>query len=186
MATKYSYNKNAFNTIQTEEDAYWLGFLLADGYIGGGNKPFLQIKLGSVDKEHLIKFLKYLQYDNFDVIKETTGGAYSHDNICYVIKISCKQLSDNLKQYGLSGAKSGKEIPYIFDDPVLEKHYIRGIIDGDGWIRTTQTGMGVCGSYETMAYIKDYIQRNIIDVSSNNITTHGKIYKFELTSKIKT
>ena len=38
---KYNYNKNAFNEIVTEEDAYWLGFLLADGYIGGGSKPFV-------------------------------------------------------------------------------------------------------------------------------------------------
>lgn len=37
-----------------------------------------------------------------------------------------------------------------------------------------------------MEYIKNYIQENIMDVSTNNITTHGSIYKFELTSKIKT
>lgn len=183
---KYNYNKNAFNRIETEEDAYWLGFLLADGYVSGGIKPFIQLKLGAKDLEHLKKFVKYLKYDSFNVIKETTGGAYSKNNKCYVVKISCKQLSENLKQYGLHGAKSGKEIPYILKNKELEKHYIRGIIDGDGWIRSTQTGFGVCGSYSVMEYIKNYIQENIMDVSTNNITTHGSIYKFELTSKIKT
>ena len=83
--------------------------------------------------------------------KQTTGGAYTKDNICFVIKISCKQISDNLKKYGLSGAKSKIEIPYKLNDINLEKHYIRGIIDGDGWIRNTQSGFGVCGSYDTLS-----------------------------------
>ena len=87
---KYKYNKNAFNQITTEKDAYWLGFLLADGYVGGDSKPFLQIKLGEIDKNHLIKFLDYMKYSSYEIIKSTTGGAYSKDNICYVIKISCK------------------------------------------------------------------------------------------------
>jgi hypothetical protein len=183
---KYSYNKNAFNKILTEQDAYWLGFLLADGYISDGKKPFVQLKLGAKDYQHLKKFCDYLQYDNYDVIKEVYGGSYTKDNLCYVVKISCKQLSENLKQYGLYGAKSQKEKPYLLNNIELEKHYIRGIIDGDGWIRSTQAGFGVCGSYETMEYIKNYIHSNIVNVSNNNITKHETIYKFELTSSVKT
>ena len=183
---RYNYNKNAFNKIQTEEDAYWLGFILADGYIGGGKKPFFQIKLGAKDKNHLIKFIKYMGYDTEDVIKETTEMSYTKDNLCYVIKISCKQISENLEKYCLHGAKSEKEIPYMLNNIDLEKHYIRGIIDGDGWIRTTQDGFGICGSYETLEYIKNFINKNIVNVENNNITSHGTIYKFELTSKIKT
>lgn len=38
---QYTYNKNAFNIIETEEDAYWLGFILADGYVSNGTKPYL-------------------------------------------------------------------------------------------------------------------------------------------------
>lgn len=52
----YVYNKNAFATIETEEDAYWLGFILADGYVSGPDKPaYLQIKLGIKDYAHLQK-----------------------------------------------------------------------------------------------------------------------------------
>lgn len=28
-----NFNRNAFDKIETEADAYWLGFILADGYI---------------------------------------------------------------------------------------------------------------------------------------------------------
>ena len=30
---KYFHNENFFETIDTEEKAYWLGFMFADGYI---------------------------------------------------------------------------------------------------------------------------------------------------------
>ena len=183
---KYTYNKNAFDIIETEEDAYWLGFILADGYVSNGSKPYLQIKLGEKDKNHLLKFIKYLGYTTDAVIKETTGGAYSRNNICYVVKISCRSISNNLQKYGLNGAKSQKEIPFILPTIELQKAYIRGIIDGDGWIRENQDGWGVCGSLETMTYIKTFIQNNITDVSNNSITAYSNIYKFEMTSKYKT
>lgn len=77
-------------------------------------------------------------------------------------------------------------MPYLLNNPELERHYIRGIIDGDGWIRETQSGFGVCGSYEVVSYIKDYINKYIVNTEANNITEHKTIYKFELTSKIKT
>lgn len=185
---RYTYNKNAFATIQTEAEAYWLGFLLADGYVSDSNcaKPFIQIKLAQKDKDHLVKFAQFLNYNSLDVIKNITGGAYTRDNPCCVIKISCRQMSQNLDKYGLHGAKSGAEIPYILNNVELEKHYIRGIIDGDGWIRETQTGWGVCGSYETLQYIKNYIQNNITDISDININPHGNIFKLEMKSLEKT
>ena len=183
---QYTYNKNAFNIIETEEDAYWLGFILADGYVSNGTKPYLQIKLSSIDRQHLIKFIQYLKYETTDIIKNVTGGAYTKDNPCCVVKISCRSISNNLEKYGLNGAKSGKEIPYILPTIKLQTAYIRGIIDGDGWIRKNQQGWGVCGSLKTLQYIKDFIQDNIIDVSNNSITAYSNIYKFEMTSKEKT
>lgn len=186
--SKYIYNYNAFNKIKTEEDAYWLGFILADGYVSNANlaKPYLQIKLSSKDRPHLVKFITYLGYQTEDVIKNVTGGSYTKDNPCNVVKISNKQINKNLEQYGLSGAKSGHEIPYKCDTIELEKAYIRGIIDGDGYIRSTQEGFGIVGSYDTLLYIKAFIQNNIVDVSNNNIVKHGTIYKFALSNKEKT
>lgn len=136
---KYIYNYNAFNSIDTEEDAYWLGFILADGYVSNASmsKPYLQIKLGHVDREHLVKFIKYMGYTTEEIIKDCVGGAYTKDNLCHVVKISNRQISTNLNQYGLSGAKSGKEKPYKCKTIALEKAYIRGIFDGDGFIRST-------------------------------------------------
>ena len=64
---KYYYNKDFFNKIDTEEKAYWLGFLYADGCIVTRSKckkvtPMsLELVLSSIDINHLYKFLNSLE-----------------------------------------------------------------------------------------------------------------------------
>ena len=63
--SKYTYNENYFKIIDSEEKAYWLGFLYADGCITRfyRNEKLksmsLELTLQSNDIEHLKKFLKF-------------------------------------------------------------------------------------------------------------------------------
>ena len=53
------FDNTVFDTIDTEEKAYWLGFMYADGYVqNNGNSVELSLK-GS-DVEHLEKFRVFL------------------------------------------------------------------------------------------------------------------------------
>ena len=60
--SKYNYNKDYFESINSSEKAYWLGFLYADGCITRFYKNeklksmSLELTLCKEDKEHLIKF----------------------------------------------------------------------------------------------------------------------------------
>ena len=47
-----NYNRHIFDNIDNEEKAYWLGFIVADGYLNL-DKHMLRIKLGNKDKQHL-------------------------------------------------------------------------------------------------------------------------------------
>lgn len=187
---KYSNNRNAFSAINTEEDAYWLGFITADGYINETNK-WLNIGLGEVDLEHLKKFLRYMQFTEEEIpqiIKQQFGGAYTRDNIVYTITICGKQLVENLKQYGLFQCKSGKEKPYICATPELEIAYIRGLIDGDGYIRSSQYGLGLVGSQEILQYVRRFLaeQLNWQEYENKYIYPHGTIFKFAIGGKNNT
>jgi hypothetical protein len=51
---KHNYNSSIFELIDSEEKAYWLGFLFADGYISK-NKQTLEVGLSEIDKSHLEK-----------------------------------------------------------------------------------------------------------------------------------
>ena len=182
---KYNNNQNAFDKIRTEEDAYWLGFITADGYVNETNN-WLQIGVGEIDLLHLKKFLKYLDFQENEmdeIIKRRTGGAYTKDNIVYSITICGKQLVNNLKQYNLFQGKSGKEIPYKCATPELEKAYIRGMLDGDGYIRSTEFGVGIVGSLQMLEYIRNYLHIYLNIDNEKYIHPHGTIYKFAVGGK---
>ena len=56
------YNRHIFDNIDNPEKAYWLGFIVADGYLNK-EKRMLRIKLGDIDKHHLEKFINFLGGD---------------------------------------------------------------------------------------------------------------------------
>src|SRR5271166_7037406 len=55
-------NHSIFETIDSEEKAYWLGFLLADGSIQVRKnvQKIVKLALAIEDKEHLEKFKKFV------------------------------------------------------------------------------------------------------------------------------
>lgn len=186
-AIKYHYDRDKFKNIETEEDAYWLGFITADGCII--ENKWLQIQLASKDKGHLIKFCSYMGLDSEEIkeiIKDGFGGAYTRDNPVNNVKICSLDIINHLYEKNVFARKSGKEIPYICKTKELELAYIRGLIDGDGYIGSTQYRMGIVGSKKICEYVKNFITENIHDISHNTIREHGIIYKLEINGRIQT
>lgn len=122
----YNIDYTYFNVINTEHKAYWLGFLLADGYV---NEREIMFCLQKND----VNMIKLFLYD----LKANYPIKYNKDNNPYVI-ITCRDLSKTLLEKGFHHRKSWKFdletlLPYI---PIeLERHFIRGMFDGDGCIK---------------------------------------------------
>ena len=57
---KYYRNSNIFEKIDTEEKAYWLGFLYADGYVDPERGEII-LGLAEKYKEHINKFINFLE-----------------------------------------------------------------------------------------------------------------------------
>lgn len=124
----YNYNKKFFNNIDTEEKAYWAGFIAADGNI---RKDFLKmrIELNIQDYNHLEKFKQSIQGDN--PIKELIRPK---NHSCY-IDINCKDLCLDLNKIGITPKKSlTLDINFNLIKEDLRHHFIRGYFDGDGSI----------------------------------------------------
>lgn len=122
----YKYNKQFFNNINTEEKAYWAGFIAADGNI---RKDFLKmrIELNIQDYNHLEKFRKSIEGNN--PIKESVRP---NNHSCY-IDVNCKEMCLALNDLGITPKKSltlDINIKKIPKD--LRRHFIRGYFDGDG------------------------------------------------------
>ena len=174
------YNRKAFTEIFTEEQAYWLGFILADGYINE-DRGFLRIKLGETDIDHLTKFATFMQEPNV-TIKTDTGGAYDRSNKCVYLEYSSRDLVNDLKKYGLHQRKSGVEKPYIFENEKLVLAYLRGIIDGDGHVEPGY--FKLVGSKDICQYVKEVFSKWYdFKPDKKYIYEHGTIYSFEIRSQ---
>lgn len=146
-------------------------------------RGFVQIKVGDIDKNHLIKFANYMQDETQESIKQEFGGAYTKDNTVWTVRYNSRQVVNNLKKFNLFQAKSGKEIPFKIDNPKLKRAYVRGMIDGDGCIRKSY--LKYVGSYESCKYIKDYFGEWISYKNDCKyiLKNYEKIYSFELRRK---
>jgi len=131
LPEKYSFNKDFFEEIDSEEKAYWLGFIYADGYIS--NEFEMAIHLKQEDKNHLKKlnisldgnlkikdFVKHLKVTNKDY------------KMCS-IRVYSKKIVQDLKNKGVLKNKSLSIVfPKLRKD--LIRHFVRGFFDGDGSI----------------------------------------------------
>lgn len=121
------FNENVFDAINTEQQAYWLGFIFADGYIydktkGKNHEYGFNITLKDVDIEHLNKFCKFIQAD-LSCIK--------HYGNLVSVSIVNKHLFDSLYALGCTPCKSlTVKFPDIREDLLFD--FIEGIFDGDG------------------------------------------------------
>lgn len=122
-----------FEVIDTEEKAYWLGFLYADGslhYNDGTkkNKYIIEVALKKSDKGHLEKLKVFLNARNKISPRKKTNS--------FRLMITNKKMYYDLIKQGCHPRKSwnmtfpNEEI--VPDD--LLKHFLRGYVDGDGWV----------------------------------------------------
>lgn len=120
-------NSDIFENIDSNEKAYWLGFLYADGYISN-KETKIELALKEEDHEHLIKFAKFLEY--------TGKIEYKSKTKAYRISFRSKKMKNDLISKGCIPNKS-KVLKFPTYEIVPKEHiksFIRGYIDGDGYI----------------------------------------------------
>ena len=154
------WNENFFNKIDTEEKAYWLGFLYADGCVHDKPNGQKLITLVVKDEEVIKKFIKALKGD-FEVKQyKDTYGVY----------LTSKIMFDDLCKLGCVPRKS-----LILKFPTINlkfiPHFIRGYFDGDGsvYIYTRKgkikdykgIGIGICGTEELLKTLVQYAPINL-------------------------
>ncbi len=126
---KKKYNENYFQVIDSEDRAYFLGLIYADGCIINDSKNFryrLVLKLHTKDKHILEEFINCI------------GGEMSvwingQRDMCE-IGFSGKKIISDLESIGLIQNKTFS-LKYPKIEEGLERHFLRGYFDGDGCIR---------------------------------------------------
>ena len=143
---KYEVDENYFENIDTEEKAYWLGFLYADGYVrmikyksGADRYGELKLKLSIKDKKHLDLFKKCVgsSYTIKDAESITINNGKHSYSVCSTLRITNIKIVKDLFKHGCINKKTYKlNFPILAEN--LIRHFIRGYFDGDGSISITK------------------------------------------------
>ena len=168
-------NENIFKIINTEEKAYWLGFLYADGYVGlTDNRVELTLQLSDVN--HIKKFKTFLNSD----CKISTNTYRSR------LLIKNKTIKSSLINLGCTPQKSlTLKFPTYEKVPKeLIRHFIRGYFDGDGSLCVTEKtrSIDVLGTYDFLHQLclESNIATSKIYVSKSK---SNKVFRIVLGSK---
>jgi hypothetical protein len=141
---KYTLNEHFFADITTPEQAYILGFVAADGGIGNNNLT-LYIGLHPKDRDILEKIRFHLG-SNAPIKQTFTKNNGQERYEMAVFYVSSMVLVKDLIALGITPRKS-LTLEYPLLPKALERHYIRGLWDGDGHIGHDQ--FSLVGTYAT-------------------------------------
>lgn len=145
---KEPFKENFFENIDSEEKAYFLGFLMADGnvYVRKQSQPCIRLEISVKDLEILERFKMAIESKN--------SICFDKRNCCSLKVHSCKMFND-LGKLGVIPNKTKHEIiPNINQD--MMRHFIRGFFDGDGWCTNTTSHGKRKGSRKCIGLVSNY------------------------------
>jgi len=148
----YAFNESYFETIDSEDKAYFLGFIAADGCIAANNKgtKILTISLAEKDRSVLESFKECLEAEQ--PIKEL-----ARQQVRFVV--ARKKIIEDIEKYDIGERKSltmGPILQNIPDD--FKSHFLRGYFDGDGSIFQTKTGSKEMVHYVAIRGTKEFLE----------------------------
>lgn len=130
LKNRYTINSDYFTNIETEQQAYILGFICADGFVG--SEAYNNIVIQSNDLDIIQKIAEELSYTG--EIRKTQKGGFKNSKNGYVINFSNKTMANDLRNLGIRPNKS-LEFDKLLEIPTnLQRHFLRGYFDGDGSI----------------------------------------------------
>lgn len=171
---------NPFEDLSNKEVQYWLGYLAADGCVSDRNN---WIDVSTVnDPDHLLKYIAFVGYP----LKLRAYSNKRYGNSQYSVRFSNGDVHRYLCELGITLRKS-LTIKINFD---LTWDFVRGVIDGDGYIKyNTDSNIDITiatGSEAFRDQLMQFFKSNGIQSYShlnNNIYIVG-IYKYTYIEKV--
>lgn len=128
LKNRYTLNENYFEKIDTEEKAYILGLIYADGFVGENNNFVLQMK-----DEHIIKDIANAIGFTGEIRKTDVGG-FENSKEGYRLNLSNERLVLDLNKHGVYTCKSLTLTEFPNIESKFYGDFLRGYFDGDGSI----------------------------------------------------
>lgn len=158
-ALGYTISEDIFEEINTPEKAYWLGVMYSDGFITKTkytNK--FGISVAEKDKAWLEKFKQFLNYNGEIHSYKVNDSGYKPGTPYVRLLIGNNKIVADLEKWGVVEHKSKKldKIP----DIQFKEDFIRGYIDGDGSLRKDFPNIRICGTYDFLTDVANFLKLN--------------------------
>jgi hypothetical protein len=129
---KYKIDDNYFENIDTDEKAYWLGWLMGDGNLSEKTNT-IRISLKESDIYVLERFKKALRFEGKIYIHKQSKNSFSPNKKACTIAFSNRKIYFDLRQLGMKPKQSLTAIfPRINEKFIFP--FLRGHLEADGWI----------------------------------------------------
>jgi len=173
----YTINEEAFSDVNEEACAYFYGWLLTDGCL---SKKSVSLELSSQDEEILLNLKNYLQSSNTirrrSRVDSRTGNTYHQSSFAF----SHATILERLKAFGFDAKKSlNEKCP---EQLAFNRHFWRGVIEGDGHIAKNSFRLEVCGGKELAESFACYCA-TICPEYTPKVTLNGKMHVGYVSSK---
>lgn len=177
-------NDHVFDKIDTEEKAYWLGFLYADGNVHKSSKSWkIELTLKEGDLSHLKKFCTFVDFREVPKYREKTKA--------YRVSFGSRIMAEQLIKYGCTERKS-LTLKFPSEDVIpetLTRHFIRGYFDGDGCITLRHNinkdipVASLLGTKEFLSVLLEKINNNGIDILKKDKNNDSNTYYVRFKTK---
>lgn len=153
---EYDINNNFLNEVDTQEKAYFLGFMFADGYVHK-DAPEIKIELHEQDIDILKKIQKLLFFN-----KDSKIGV--DKEVYRYFTVRSQQLVKDLAKHGCMNCKTFKvSFPKTVPEHLLS-HFFRGLFDGDGCLRLNEENrafINLTGYKAFLEEIREYLTKTL-------------------------
>lgn len=163
---KKKINDFYFHNIDTEEKAYWLGFLYADGYVSDNVFEFC---LQDVDKKSVEDFKKAIGSNHklSRKLSQLNGKTF----ISWRISVKSLQISKDLISHGCIPLKTYcMNFPHNIKENLMS-HFLRGYTDGDGCLYFSNGSFRVSYTSASKIFLEE------MQAYLNKIEIHSCLYK---------
>lgn len=155
---RYAVNDRYFDVVDTEEKAYWLGFLSADGCVR--DRGVVKLTLAARDGDHVRRFAAAIGYEGPVAVERLANGRRPVS-----VVVHRRRLAEALIRLGVVPRKTWSLRPWS-GPPDLMRHYWRGFVDGDGHVvavggRSTPCWeIGLIGTRPVVAAFAEFLHRH--------------------------
>lgn len=161
----YKLNEYAFDVIDNEQAAYFLGFLFADGHVA--KHRALMVGLQERDIDHLYRLRDFLRSDSpvlrrLSSLIKTTGKRYVTAHIVFI----SLHMGTRLEELGITTNRTNPQAAIDAVPEHLRRHWIRGYMDGDGNLHVHNGQIHL--HFDGPEFILSYVREQLAKYASGN------------------